>query len=92
MAAGLGGGSSNAATVLKLLCELWDIKLEGQAAIDLVQIGADVPYFLNPQPAFVQGIGEIITPVHLDRKLYILLANPRIKVDTGTVCRKGFSS
>lgn len=91
MAAGLGGGSSNAATVLKLLCELWDIKLEGQAAIDfLVQIGADVPYFLNPQPAFVQGIGEIITPVHLDRKLYILLANPRIKVDTGTVCRKGF--
>ncbi len=91
IAAGLGGGSSNAATVLKLLCELWNVKLEGQEAIDfLVQIGADVPYFLNPQPAFVQGIGEIITPVQLDQKLYILLANPKIKVDTGTVCRKGF--
>lgn len=91
IAAGLGGGSSNAATVLKLLCELWNIKLGTQEAIDFaVLIGADVPFFLQPQPAFVQGIGEIITPVRLEQKLYVLLVNPRIKLDTGAVFRKGF--
>jgi len=90
--AGLGGGSSNAATVLKMLNDFWALELsqeqlEGYA----IKLGADVPFFIRCKPAFLQGIGEKITPVKLGIELPILLINPNIHVSTKEVFQKGFS-
>lgn len=47
------------------------------------QIGADVPFFLNPRPTRVQGIGEILTPIELDLSAYtLLLVTPQLHIDT----------
>ncbi len=63
--AGLGGGSSNAATVLKLLQDHHKRPLSDQVLHSIaLKLGADVPFFLQNQCAFVEGIGETITPIH----------------------------
>ncbi|WPX97314.1 4-(cytidine 5'-diphospho)-2-C-methyl-D-erythritol kinase [Candidatus Bandiella euplotis] len=83
VAAGLGGGSSNAAAVLKLLTKLWGLKelkknVLGEIAF---KIGADVPFFIsNYQSSFVEGVGDILTPKKLGIKFYILLVNPKINI------------
>ncbi len=86
-AAGLGGGSSNAATTLLALQQLW------KTNIDLLPIatslGADVPFFLDHTPQYAEGIGDILTPVQLP-KLYILLVKPDVAVPTADVFKKGF--
>lgn len=62
--AGLGGGSSNAATVLRLLQHHHQYPLSaGQLAAIGLKLGADVPFFLQDNSAFVEGIGEVITPI-----------------------------
>lgn len=62
--AGLGGGSSNAATVLRLLQQHHQYPLSaGQLAEIGLALGADVPFFLQDNSAFVEGIGEVITPI-----------------------------
>ncbi|MEW6206273.1 MAG: 4-(cytidine 5'-diphospho)-2-C-methyl-D-erythritol kinase [Pseudomonadota bacterium] len=62
--AGLGGGSSNAATVLRLLQHHHQYPLSaGQLAEIGLALGADVPFFLQDNSAFVEGIGEVITPI-----------------------------
>lgn len=62
--AGLGGGSSNAATVLKLLQQHFDQPLNASQLQSLaLSLGADVPFFLQGQTAFVEGIGETLTPI-----------------------------
>ncbi|HEX4844506.1 MAG TPA: 4-(cytidine 5'-diphospho)-2-C-methyl-D-erythritol kinase [Limnobacter sp.] len=62
--AGLGGGSSNAATVLKLLQTHFDNPLSTeQMNLVATRLGADVPFFLQEQAAFVEGIGEQLTPI-----------------------------
>lgn len=77
MASGLGGSSTNAATTIKLLSSLWDLELsyEEMHAIALL-VGADCPFFLTYEPAFVSGIGENIKPVTLDKDYHLLLVNP----------------
>jgi 4-diphosphocytidyl-2-C-methyl-D-erythritol kinase len=64
MGSGLGGGSSDAATVLLALNRLWEL---GMTRAELSQIavalGADVPFFLSAEPALARGIGERLTPV-----------------------------
>ena len=82
IAAGLGGGSSNAATILKLLPKLWNIKgiSERQLKDIALKIGADVPFFLSNQNAFIEGVGDILTPVKLGQNFFIVLINPRIKI------------
>ena len=63
MGGGLGGGSSNAATVLLVLNQLWRCGLSQQQLIDIgVTLGADVPFFIFGQTAFVRGIGEQLQP------------------------------
>jgi len=63
--AGLGGGSSNAATVLQLLQNHHKHPLSDENLRDMaLKLGADVPFFLQNQCAFVEGIGETITPIH----------------------------
>ncbi len=66
--AGMGGGSSDAATTLLALNELWQtgLSLDQLAAIG-VTLGADVPFFLYEQDAWVEGIGEEITPINLSK-------------------------
>jgi 4-diphosphocytidyl-2-C-methyl-D-erythritol kinase len=66
--AGMGGGSSDAATTLIALNELWQtgLSLDQLAAIG-VTLGADVPFFLYEQDAWVEGIGEEITPIDLSK-------------------------
>ncbi len=74
--AGLGGGSSDAATTLLGLNRLWHLDLgrERLSAIAL-SLGADVPFFVLGRAAFVQGIGERLTPVHVPRAS-LVLAHP----------------
>ncbi|NBT59645.1 hypothetical protein EBT16_12760, partial [bacterium] len=59
---GLGGVSSNAGTVLKYLTETKQLTLH-ESEMFAKQLGADVPFFLNPVPSWVTGIGEIRTPI-----------------------------
>ena len=64
--AGLGGGSSDAATVLLALNRLWGLNWPGQRLEALaVQLGADVPFFVRGRNAWVEGIGEAIQPLDL---------------------------
>jgi 4-diphosphocytidyl-2-C-methyl-D-erythritol kinase len=62
--AGLGGGSSDAATTLIALNRLWGLDWPRARLSELgLKLGADVPFFLGRGPAFVEGIGEILTPM-----------------------------
>lgn len=83
MAAGLAGGSSNAAATLKALNLIWDLGLSDK---DLIQvgknIGADIPFCLMGGTALAQGIGEKLTRLKPFSGKYILLCKPEIKVST----------
>ena len=74
MGAGLGGGSSNAASTLIVVNQLWQCGLttEQLAALGL-QLGADVPIFVHGRNAWAEGIGEQLTFIDLDQKQYIVL-------------------
>ena len=74
MGAGLGGGSSNAATTLIVLNQLWKCGLNSQQLANLgVALGADVPIFIHGKNAWAEGIGEQITFVNLPQKQFIVL-------------------
>ena len=82
--AGLGGGSSDAAALLKFLNRTLPSPLDNTALNQLAQkIGADVPFFIDPAPAKITGIGEIITKIQLDLSPYsLILVSPKLKIDT----------
>ena len=88
-AAGLGGGSSNAACVMLGLDKM--LKLHAKKE-DLVEIGkglgADVPYFLDPHPALVEGIGEKFTPIEVKKRYFCLLVKPEKGLFTKDVYAK----
>ena len=68
-AAGLGGGSSNAASTLLALNRLWGLEWPRERLLPLAQrLGADVPFFVGGRNAFVEGIGERLTPVDVPRQ------------------------
>ncbi|MDV2440856.1 4-(cytidine 5'-diphospho)-2-C-methyl-D-erythritol kinase [Acinetobacter gerneri] len=74
MGAGLGGGSSNAATTLIVLNQLWQCGLNPEQLAELgVKLGADVPIFVYGRNAWAEGIGEHLTFIDLDQKQYIVL-------------------
>ena len=74
MGAGLGGGSSNAATTLIVVNQLWQCGLNINQLADLgVKLGADVPIFVHGQNAWAEGIGEHLTFIDLDQKQFIVL-------------------
>ncbi|VFP88045.1 4-(cytidine 5'-diphospho)-2-C-methyl-D-erythritol kinase [Candidatus Erwinia haradaeae] len=79
---GLGGGSSNAATVLVALNYLWNINfsVERLAALGL-QLGADVPVFIYGLSSFSAGIGELLTPIVLSNKWYLVIY-PNVGINT----------
>ena len=82
MGGGLGGGSSNAATVLVALNHLWACGLTQQQLIDLgVKLGADVPFFIFGKTAFAEGIGEKLTPLPIDLPHFVII-HPAVSVST----------
>ncbi len=83
IAAGLGGGSSDAAAVLRGLNELWELGWEPQRLAEIgVHLGADVPFFCFGRSAWVGGIGDRIDPLEKFPNLSLLLVNPNISVAT----------
>ncbi len=85
VAAGIGGGSSDAAAVIRALARLWGTPLPPAEA--LLPLGADVPVCLEPQPWRMRGVGERLTPAPLPR-FDLVLVNPRRPVPTGAVFRR----
>ena len=81
VAAGMGGGSADGATVLRLLQEKYGALRETQLDDAAFSLGADVPFFLTPRPSHVTGAGEHRTPVEgLPDRLPLLLAAPQFPV------------
>jgi 4-diphosphocytidyl-2-C-methyl-D-erythritol kinase len=103
--AGMGGGSSDAASTLLALNRLWklDLSLEQLTRIG-VQLGADVPFFLAGHNAWVEGIGDIINPVAVPAGQFLVLkpqegletklifSHPDLKRDTATATISGFAA
>ena len=71
---GFGGGSSDAATVLVALNRLWRLGLGEDALADIgLSLGADVPVFVRGRSAFAEGVGEVLTPLVLPRRWFVLM-------------------
>lgn len=100
--AGMGGGSSDAATTLLALNRLWGLGWPARRLAELgLRLGADVPFFLGGQNAFVEGIGERLTPLALPPMRYAVVkppaaiatkdifGHPRLVRDTETVILAG---
>lgn len=103
--AGMGGGSSDAASTLLALNRLWNLQLsvETLSAIGLA-LGADVPFFLCGKHAWVEGIGEKITPLELPPERFVVVkpdaglqtqlifSDPSLKRDSETAIISGFAA
>lgn len=86
VAAGLGGGSSDAATVLLGVNELLGLGLSTERLMEIgVTLGADVPFFVFGKTALAEGIGEILTPIEAVPPLWMVIVNPNIPVSTAWV-------
>jgi 4-diphosphocytidyl-2-C-methyl-D-erythritol kinase len=103
--AGLGGGSSDAATTLLALNRLWRLGLSRSELITIgVGLGADVPFFLGGHNAWVEGVGEQLTPVSLPAMRFVVIkpeggastqrifSSPDLKRDTNTAIIQGFAA
>lgn len=85
MGGGLGGGSSDAATTLLALNHLWNCQLSDEALMTLgLKLGADVPFFLSGGNAFVEGIGEQITPITTKEQWFVII-EPGVHVPTPSI-------
>ncbi|MBI5103221.1 MAG: 4-(cytidine 5'-diphospho)-2-C-methyl-D-erythritol kinase [Nitrospirae bacterium] len=84
VAAGLGGGSSDAAATLMGLNRLWGLYLDNETLMGLgAALGSDVPFFMGPPFSLAEGRGEIITPLASGVSHSLLLVNPGIAVSSG---------
>jgi 4-diphosphocytidyl-2-C-methyl-D-erythritol kinase len=82
---GLGGGSSDCATTLIALNELWGLRLPRAELARLgLELGADVPFFIGGRSAWAEGVGEILTPIELDEPWYLVVVPP-VHVSTAEV-------
>lgn len=102
--AGMGGGSSDAASCLLALQRLWGVALPRDDLLDLaLSLGADVPFFLSGGHAWVEGVGEVITPLHLPAANFLVIkpnaglstkmifSAPALKRDSDTATLEGFA-
>ena len=77
MGGGLGGGSSDAATVLMVLNRLWEAGFDDEALAEIGHsLGADVPFFVQGSPAWAEGIGDRLWPIVLPPAWYVVLVPP----------------
>ncbi|GIV54066.1 MAG: 4-diphosphocytidyl-2-C-methyl-D-erythritol kinase [Candidatus Kapaibacterium sp.] len=80
---GLGGGSSDAAATLVGLCQLWNAPNAAELLPQLaLQLGSDVPFFLQPQLAYAEGRGEVLTPLPPMPPRHVLIVAPGIHIST----------
>lgn len=86
MGGGLGGGSADGAAALVLLNRLFNLKISDEKLEEYAAVlGSDCPFFIKSKPAFVEGRGEILTPIELNLSgYYIKLINPGIHISTKT--------
>ena len=82
--AGLGGGSSDAACMIRTLSELYNLSLSEERMEWLAgRLGADCPFFINPRPLYAEGIGDLFTPIALNLSgWYLILVKPDVHVST----------
>jgi 4-diphosphocytidyl-2-C-methyl-D-erythritol kinase len=99
LAAGLGGGSSDAAATLLGLCELWGLELSRSELLNLAGVlGSDVPFFLDGPTALVEGRGDRVTPLPSPPPCWVVLVCQPFHVENkterlyGTLERSDFSS
>jgi len=103
--AGMGGGSSDAATTLLALNRLWGLNWPLSRLLPLgLTLGADVPFFLGGHNAWVEGIGEVMTPVDLPAAQFLVVkpaaglatsaifSSPALKRDSDTAILSGFAA
>ena len=84
--AGLGGGSADAGAFINAVNKVLDLKLKPLELESIAsKIGADVPFFISQTPAFVEGIGEKLTPFELLRDYWVVIAKPLAGLDTAMV-------
>ena len=85
MGAGLGGGSSDAASTLLGLNQLWELHLKHAELMSLgLQLGADVPFFLFGKNAFVEGVGELLNEVNLRNTSFFVIF-PGVSIATKSI-------
>lgn len=86
MGAGLGGGSSDAASTLLMLNKIFKLSLSNlQLKVYALQLGSDCPFFIDSLPALAEGKGERLTPINLDlSKYHILIVNPGLHINTAS--------
>lgn len=91
--AGLGGGSSDAATVLIALDSIFETNL-GTAGLEEIaaKIGSDVPFFIRRRPSWMRGRGEVIETAELPKPLTLVLIKPPFGVDTGWAYKRWASA
>ena len=105
MGGGLGGGSSDAATTLVALNQLWQLNLDMSTLVKLgVQLGADVPIFIHGFAAWAEGVGEELSAIQLDEPWFVVLipaasvstaeifSNPQLKRDCSPISINHFLS
>lgn len=84
--AGLGGGSSNAASCLKICNDIYSLNLNSEDLRKIAKsIGADVPFFIDSVPSYVEGIGDIIKPFSLKRDYWIIILKPSFGMSTAKI-------
>lgn len=85
MGGGLGGGSSDAATTLLALNRLWSLGLDLDTLAQLgLQLGADVPVFVRGRSSWAEGVGEILTPLDLPSRWFVVLT-PDCAINTASI-------
>jgi 4-diphosphocytidyl-2-C-methyl-D-erythritol kinase len=84
--AGLGGGSADGAFMLKLLNDKFELALSATQLQDFAgQLGSDCPFFINNKAMFVEGTGDILSPINIDLKgLHIAIIHPQTHIDTNS--------
>ncbi len=103
--AGMGGGSSDAATCLVALNRLWNLGLTRRELAQIgLTLGADVPFFIGGTNAWVEGVGERLTPISLDPARFVVLkppggastqaifSSPKLQRATKTAILQGFAA
>ncbi|PHQ70165.1 MAG: 4-(cytidine 5'-diphospho)-2-C-methyl-D-erythritol kinase [Sneathiella sp.] len=89
VAAGIGGGSADAAAALRLLNNLWGLDLGREELAEMgLKIGADVPACVYSTPLIMSGIGEKLAEINKFPKIHIILVNSKIKVSTAEIFRR----
>ena len=86
---GLGGGSSNAATVVRAICKIQSLNIPNEKLMDLLfSLGSDIPFCFLGKTALVQGVGEKVEPTNTIPIFNVLLVNPLIEVSTKEIFKK----